>query len=62
MNEDGGESRHRTLEPRGDPGLVFANQELAGRYHGSEFSFWEGRVGKKDGESRSRSIHGNRTK
>lgn len=49
MNENGGESRHRTLEHRGAPGWVFVNQELTGRYHGSEFSFWEGRVGKKVG-------------
>lgn len=49
MNEDRRESRHRTLERRGDPGWVFANQELTGRYHGSEFSFWEGRVGQKVG-------------
>lgn len=62
MNEDGGESRHRTLEPRGVPGLVLANQELADRYHGLQFSSFEGSVGKKDGESKSRSAHGYRTK
>lgn len=42
--------------------MVFANQELAGRDHGSEFRVWEGRVEKKNGESMSRSVLGDRTK
>lgn len=62
MNEDWGEGRHKTLGSRGDRAGCLLTRSWPAGIKDSEFSFWEGREGKKSWESRSWSLPGDRPK